>query len=48
MEGTETWIHRDSQGEDQGEWAAVSISDSQMHCSLDSGTGIYESARSVI
>ena len=22
MEGTETWIHKDSQGEDQGEWAA--------------------------
>ena len=22
-EGTETWIHKDSQGEEQGDWAAV-------------------------
>ena len=21
MEGTETWVHRDSQGENQGEWS---------------------------
>ena len=45
MEGTETWIHRDSQGEDQGEWAAV------LYLTpfpvIDAGTGIYESEDSV-
>ena len=41
MEGTETWIHRDSQGEDQGEWAAVLYL--TPNPVLDSGTGIYES-----
>ena len=41
MEGTETWIHRDSQGENQGEWAAVLYL--TPNPVLDSGTGIYES-----
>ena len=41
MEGTETWVHRDSQGEDQGEWAAVLYL--TPNPVLDSGTGIYES-----
>ena len=41
MEGTETWIHKDSQGEDQGEWAAVLYL--TPNPVLDSGTGIYES-----
>ena len=41
MEGTETWIHKDSQGEDQGEWAAVLYL--TPNPVLDSGTGVYES-----
>ena len=41
MEGTETWIHRDSQGENQGEWAAVLYL--TPNPVLDSGTGVYES-----
>ena len=41
MEGTETWIHRDSQGDNQGEWAAVLYL--TPNPVLDSGTGIYES-----
>ena len=41
MEGTETWIHKDSQGEDQGEWAAVLYL--TPNPVLDSGTGIFES-----
>ena len=41
MEGTETWIHKDSQGKDQGEWAAVLYL--TPNPVLDSGTGIYES-----
>ena len=40
-EGTETWVHRDSQGEKQGEWAAVLYL--TPNPILDSGTGIYES-----
>jgi len=41
QEGTETWVHVDSQGEDQGEWAAVLYL--TPNPILDSGTGIYES-----
>ena len=41
MEGTETWIHVDSQGENQGEWAAVLYL--TPNPVLDSGTGIFES-----
>ena len=41
MEGTETLIHKDSQGEDQGEWAAVLYL--TPNPVLDSGTGVYES-----
>tara|TARA_S200000501_G_scaffold371754_1_gene415478 strand:+ start:27 stop:536 length:510 start_codon:yes stop_codon:yes gene_type:complete len=41
MEGTETWIHKDSQGEDQGEWAAVLYL--TPNPVLDAGTGIWES-----
>ena len=41
MEGTETWVHRDSQGEKQGEWAAVLYL--TPNPPLDSGTGIFES-----
>ena len=41
MEGTETWIHVDSQGENQGEWAAVLYLTPDPV--LDSGTGIFES-----
>ena len=41
MEGTETWVHRDSQGEKQGEWAAVLYL--TPNPVLDSGTGIFES-----
>ena len=41
MEGTETWVHKDSQGENQGEWAAVLYL--TPNPILDSGTGIYES-----
>ena len=40
-EGTETWIHVDSQGENQGEWAAVLYL--TPNAIVDSGTGIYES-----
>ena len=40
-EGTETWVHRDSQGEKQGEWAAVLYL--TPNPVLDSGTGVYES-----
>ena len=40
-EGTETWVHRDSQGEKQGEWAAVLYL--TPNPVLDSGTGIFES-----
>ena len=44
-EGTETWIHKDSQGEEQGDWAAV------LYLTpfpvIDAGTGIYESEDSV-
>ena len=39
MEGTETWIHVDSQGENQGEWAAVLYL--TPNPVLDSGTGIF-------
>ena len=41
QEGTETWVHIDSQGEDQGEWAAVLYL--TPNPVLDSGTGIWES-----
>ena len=41
MEGKETWIHVDSQGENQGEWAAVLYL--TPNPVLDSGTGIFES-----
>ena len=41
QEGTETWVHVDSQGEDQGEWAAVLYLTPNPN--LDSGTGIYQS-----
>ena len=41
MEGTETWVHKDSQGENQGEWAAVLYL--TPNPVLDSGTGIFES-----
>ena len=41
MEGTETWIHVDSQGENQGECAAVLYL--TPNPVLDSGTGIFES-----
>ena len=41
MEGTETWVHKDSQGENQGEWAAVLYL--TPNPVLDSGTGVYES-----
>ena len=41
QEGTETWVHVDSQGENQGEWAAVLYL--TPNPVLDSGTGIYES-----
>ena len=41
QEGTETWVHIDSQGEDQGEWAAVLYL--TPNPILDSGTAIYES-----
>ena len=41
QEGTETWVHVDSQGENQGEWAAVLYL--TPNPILDSGTGIYES-----
>ena len=41
MEGTETWIHVDSQAENQGEWAAVLYL--TPNPVLDSGTGIFES-----
>ena len=41
MEGTETWVHKDSQGENQGEWAAVLYLTPDPV--LDSGTGIFES-----
>ena len=41
MEGPETWIHVDSQGENQGEWAAVLYL--TPNPVLDSGTGIFES-----
>ena len=41
QEGTETWVHIDSQGEDQGEWAAVLYL--TPNPILDSGTGIWES-----
>ena len=41
MEGTETWIHKDSQGKDQGEWAAVLYL--TPNPVLDAGTGIWES-----
>tara|TARA_R100000030_G_C3175002_1_gene104345 strand:+ start:50 stop:559 length:510 start_codon:yes stop_codon:yes gene_type:complete len=44
MEGTETWVHRDSQGEKQGEWAAVLYL--TPNPPLDSGTAIYESEES--
>ena len=41
QEGTNTWVHLDSQGENQGEWAAV------LYLTPDpdpaAGTGIYES-----
>ena len=40
-EGTETWVHKDSQGENQGEWAAVLYL--TPNPVLDSGTGIFES-----
>jgi len=41
QEGTETWVHVDSQGENQGEWAAVLYL--TPNPIIDSGTGIYES-----
>ena len=41
QEGTETWVHVDSQGESQGEWAAVLYL--TPNPILDSGTGIFES-----
>ena len=41
MEGTESWVHKDSQGENQGEWAAVLYL--TPNPVLDSGTGIFES-----
>ena len=41
MEGTETWVHKDCQGENQGEWAAVLYL--TPNPVLDSGTGIFES-----
>lgn len=41
QEGTETWVHVDSQGEDQGEWAAVLYLTPNPN--LNSGTGIYQS-----
>ena len=44
MEGTETWVHRDSQGEKQGEWAAVLYL--TPNPPLDSGTAIYENEES--
>jgi len=40
-EDTETWIHKDSQGEEQGDWAAVLYL--TPNPVLDSGTGIFES-----
>ena len=43
-EGTDTWVHRDSQGEKQGEWAAVLYL--TPNPPLDSGTAIYESEES--
>ena len=43
-EGTETWVHRDSQGEKQGEWAAVLYL--TPNPPLDSGTAIYENEES--
>ena len=44
QEGTQTWVHIDSQGKDQGEWAAVLyLTPNPM---LDSGTAIYESEES--
>ena len=44
MEGTETWVHKDSQGENQGEWAAVLYL--TPNPPLDSGTAIYENEES--
>ena len=44
MEGTETWVHRASQGEKQGEWEAVLYLTHNPH--LDSGTAIYENEES--
>ena len=43
-EGTETWVHRDSQGEKQGDWAAVLYL--TPNPPLDSGTAIYENEES--
>ena len=40
-QGTETWIHKDSPEEDQGDWAAVLYL--TPNPVLDSGTGIFES-----
>ena len=44
-QGTETWIHKDSPNEGQGDWAAV------LYLTpfpvIDAGTGIYESEDSV-
>ena len=44
QEGTQTWIHIDSQGETQSEWAAVLYLTPDP--TLDSGTGIYDSPNS--
>ena len=40
VEGTQTWVHVDSQGENQGEWAAVLYL--TPNAIVDSGTGIYK------
>ena len=44
VEGTQTWVHVDSQGENQGEWAAVLYLTPD--AIVDSGTGIYEDRNS--
>ena len=44
VEGTQTWVHVDSPGENQGEWAAVlSLTPDAI---VDSGTGIYKDRNS--
>tara|TARA_B100000073_G_C23571757_1_gene508467 strand:+ start:159 stop:668 length:510 start_codon:yes stop_codon:yes gene_type:complete len=44
VEGTQTWVHVDSQGKNQGEWAAVLYLTPD--AIVDSGTGIYKDKNS--